>query len=529
MSARYFVRLKLRLLANGLRGRGRRVTMFVLGVLFGTVFGILGYVVFALPGLLHEQRAAEVLLPLGGAALVLGWLFLPLVFFGVDESLDPARFALFPLPRPTLVRGLLAASLAGVPALATFGATLGTVHAAAELGGVVAALAQLLGVAGGIVLCAALCRAVTSAFATALRSRRARDLATVALAGTAGLLGPLQLGLAAAIERADWDRVGRVTDVVAWTPFGAPYTLGLDVAAGRFWAVPVKVLIVVVAVGLLLWWWSASLERAMLGAAGGGGRAARTTELEPVAQLVPRWLPSTRFGALAAREMRYWWRETRRRATFITFCVIGLFLPIFLGVTSDSTAPSVTILVFVAALAAVSLANQFGFDGSAYAANVVAGVPGRIELAARAAGYAVYVFPALLVFSLVVGGVAGQFGAVPAMFGTVVAAFGVAMGLVLPISVRAAYALPDSASPFAMSSGSGLAKGLLGFAALFGSVLATVPLQIAAFLLGDVWLWIGLPAGIGYGTAAFLLGLRLTGPVLDRRMPELLATVSAST
>ena len=57
--------------------------------------------------------------------LVLGWLFLPLVFFGVDESLDPARFALLPLRRRTLIAGLLAAALVGVPALATLVATRG--------------------------------------------------------------------------------------------------------------------------------------------------------------------------------------------------------------------------------------------------------------------------------------------------------------------------------------------------------------------------------------------------------------------
>ena len=50
---------------------------------------------------------------------MLGWLLLPLVFFGVDETLDPARFALLPLRRRTLVTGMLAAALVGVPAVAT--------------------------------------------------------------------------------------------------------------------------------------------------------------------------------------------------------------------------------------------------------------------------------------------------------------------------------------------------------------------------------------------------------------------------
>ena len=50
-----------------------------------------------------------------------------------------------------------------------------------------------------------------------------------------------------------------------------------------------------------------------------------------------------------------------------------------------------------------------------------------------------------------------------------------------------------------------------------------MPLQVAAFLLHDVWLWIGLPVGLLYGAARLLLGLRVAGAMLDRRMPELLA------
>ena len=62
---------------------------------------------------------------------MLGWLLLPLVFFGVDETLDPARFALLPLPRRTLVTGLFAAALIGVPALAVLSRSSGLVLTAA--------------------------------------------------------------------------------------------------------------------------------------------------------------------------------------------------------------------------------------------------------------------------------------------------------------------------------------------------------------------------------------------------------------
>lgn len=523
-----FVRLKLRLIANGLRGRPGRIALFVTGVLVSGIFAVAGYAIFAVPGVLDDGRAAATLLPLGGSALVLGWVVLPLVFFGVDESLDPARFALFPLRRRTLIAGLFTAALVGLPALATLVATAGTVSTAAQLGGGGAALVQFAGIVAGLLLCVAVSRSVTSAFATGLRSRRSRDLAVVLLAVVAALLGPLQLAVLAGLERADWEAFGTVARIAGWTPLGAPYSIGLDVAAGRAWAVPVKLLIVGAAIAGLLWWWSATLERAMLGAAasGRGGEAAETGS--PVDRLVGRLLfgrrlPATRFGALVGREVRYWLRETRRRAALITFTVVGLFLPVSVSMSGGSPG---LMGGFVGALAAVALANQFGYEGSAYAANMTAGVPGRTEIHSRAAAHALFTVPLLMVVAIVVALVSGRPEGLAAQFGGLVAAYGVGLGVVLPVSVIAAYALPETTSPFALSSGGGAAKGLLTLGAMLATVVVSVPLQVVAFFLGDVWLWLGLPAGIAYGCAAYLIGSGVAGDLLDRRMPELLAAVT---
>ncbi|GIE96537.1 hypothetical protein Ari01nite_40020 [Paractinoplanes rishiriensis] len=518
-----FVRLKLRLTVNGLRGRPVRIVLFILGVIMAGVFAIGGYATFAIPGVLDSPRAAAMLSTLGGASLMLGWLFLPLIFFGVDESLDPARFALLPLRRRTLVVGLFAAALAGLPALSTLAATAGMVDTASRLGGLAAAGAQLAGIIVGLFLCVAISRAVTSAFATALRSRRSRDMAGILLAVFAALIGPLQLAALAGAQRADWDTVAALADVIGWTPLGAPYSLGTDVAAGRAWAVPLKLLIVLGTLVVLLRWWHTTLENAMLGTAAEGARRQTSPDRTPVDLLLFRAWPRTRFGALVAREIRYWWRETRRRAALITFSMAGLFLPVSLTL-SGGTPGAMT--MFVGALAAVALANQFGFDGSAYAANVVAGVPGRVEVQSRATAHAVYVLPVLALVAVVVGALAAFPARIPSTFGLLVAAYGVGIGLVLPVSVRAAYALPDSTNPFALSSGGGPAKGLLAFGVLFGAIIATAPLQIVAWALGDVWLWIGLPAGIAYGAAAYLIGSSVAGDVLDKRTPELLAAIT---
>ncbi|WP_328463822.1 ABC transporter permease [Actinoplanes sp. NBC_00393] len=526
-----FVRLKLRITRNGLRGRPARIVMFVLGAVAACMLAVLGYAAFATPGLLDSARSAGILFAFGGGLLVFGWLFLPLLFFGVDDSLDPAQFALLPLTRRTLLAGLSVAALIGLPALATLAATAGMVDTAARLGGPGAALAQVLGVLCGLVLCVTVSRAVTSAFATALRSRRARDLATILLAVVAASLGPAQLLLLGLLNRADWESVETIAAVVGWTPFGAPYTVGLDVAAGRAWAVPLKLLIVSAAVSGLLWWWSRTLERAMAGAATAGSRRGLTaTRLDgrgPVAQLLFRWSPRSRFGALMARETRYWWRETRRRAALITLAVAGLFLPLSSAFGSDGGGAR-NLAVLVSAIAPIGLANQFGYEGSAYATNLATGISGRLEVHSRAAAHALFTVPMLLLVALVTGLLAGgRPESIPAQFGTLIATYGVGLALVLPVSVRAAYALPDPTTPFALSSGGGLGKALPALGAMFGALIGALPVILAGHLLGPVWLWVGLPIGLAYGAAAYAFGAHLAGGLLDRRMPEVLAAVTA--
>ncbi|MEV4845844.1 ABC transporter permease [Micromonospora matsumotoense] len=545
VSPRHFVRLKLRVMGNNFRGQGWRIALFVVGVLVGLWFAAGGFLMFAAPGFADEPRYAVMAAAFGGGVLVLGWLLLPLVFFGVDETLDPARFALLPLSRRTLVTGLFAAALISVPVFAVLVAVAGLVVSAALLGGAVAGIVAALGVVVGVLLCVAASRAVTSAFATMLRSRRVRDLAAVLLAVVAALLGPLQLLVLAAVRTADWDRLVGVARIVGWTPFGAPWTIGLDVAEGRAWAVPVKLIITAVTIGALLLWWSRSLESAMVGAASAAPTKTRRAPTGgAIAQLFPRavgWARRDRFGALVARECRYWWRDARRRANLITIAVVGIFVPVMVNLGGAGFAvgeegfeaagdPSPVLLsismLFVGVLASVTLANQFGFDGSAYAANVVAAVPGRLELRARMTAFSVYVLPMLGAVSLIISGVLGRPEWFGVAAGALLASYGVGLAINGFISVLGAYSLPETSNPFAMNGGSGVAKSMLTLLSMVGSAAAAVPMVVAAGLLGDGWLWLALPVGAAYGLGAALLGAYLAGDVLDRRMPELLSTVT---
>ncbi|WBB78407.1 ABC transporter permease [Micromonospora sp. WMMD882] len=542
VSARHFVRLKLRVTANSTRGQRWRVILFVVGLVFALWFTGVGFFLLAGPGLADAPEFAVLAAGFGGGLLLLGWALLPLVFFGVDETLDPARFALLPLTRRTLVGGLFAAALVSLPALATLLATSGLVVTAWLTGGWAAGLVEMVGVVAGLLLCVAASRALTSAFASMLRSRRVRDLAAVLLAVLAALLGPVQLAVVAAAERADWERLAGVARVVGWTPFGAPWTVGIDVAEGRAWAVPVKLLIAVATIVALLAWWSRSLESAMVGASGAGPAPARSAAARGAAveQLFPKavgWARRDRFGALVARECRYWWRDARRRANLITLGVVGVFVPLMVnlggsGFGADGPGFDVSPLVvtfsllFVGVLASLTLANQFGFDGSAYAANVVAGVPGRVELQARMAAFSIYVVPILLGISVVVALVLGQPAWLGLAAGTLLGTYGVGLAVNLFVSVLGAYALPETSNPFAVNTGAGVAKSFLSLLSMVGAAAASVPLVLGAALGGTVWLWLALPVGLAYGVGAALLGAYLAGDVLDRRMPELLTSIT---
>jgi ABC-2 type transport system permease protein len=538
--AGHFVRLKLRVLRNGFRGQTTRVVLFVVGVLVGLWFAFTGFTLFALAGT-GEEAFAVIVPAAGGAALVLGWLFLPLVFFGVDETLDPARFALLPLPRRTLVGGLFAAALIGTPAVATLLASGGLVLGAALRGGAPAAVVQALGVVAGLLLCVLVSRAVTSAFATMLRSRRVRDLAAVALAVLAALLGPLQFGVIAAAQCADVNQLTDVARAIGWTPLAAPYTIGFDVADGRPVTAFAKLALTALTMVGLFWWWSRTLETAMVGSvSAGAARGRRTARAGAVDQLFPRALaalPRNAYGALVAREVRYWWRDARRRANLITFAVVGVFLPLLVNLGNRGlldgragvprTPAMVTAsMLFVGTLAALTLANQFGFDGTAYAAHIVAGVRGRLELRARIVAYSVYILPLMTVIAVAVALVLGEVGWLPAMLGGLYAAYGTGLAVNLFASVLGAYSLPETSNPFAINTGAGVAKSLLSLVALVGSLAAAMPFAVASALTGDAWRWLALPVGVSYGLAAAVLGCYLAGDVLDRRAPELLAAVT---
>jgi ABC-2 type transport system permease protein len=350
----------------------------------------------------------------------------------------------------------------------------------------------------------------------------------------------------AGTEHGSVDQAVSVARVIAWTPFAAPYVLPFDVAEGRWLAAAVRLAMTVATNGELAWWWSRTIESAMLGAASSGqARPVRRQRGGAVASLFPAVVRGlarpTAFGAIVARESRYWWRDARRRASLISILMASAVLPIALNVASSggpSAAPAGMRTFGAAAfgfavtmagtMGGMLLANQFGFDGSAFAAHLLTRVPGRTELRARALAMALVALPVQLTVVVVVGVIAGRLDQLPAGVGLLLTAFGSAIAAAGMLSVLAPYALPENSNPFAMNSGGGSAKGLLAFVAMIGTLLLCVPVILIAVLAGEAvtGAWVVLAVGLGYGGAAAWLGTMVGGAMLDRRAPEVLIAIT---
>jgi ABC-2 type transport system permease protein len=529
---RHFVRLKLRLIGNGLRGRPGRIVFFVIGILFGAVLAGSGFLSLLGSGAVDSGTGLVLATYIGGA-LVLGWLLLPVLFFGVDETLDPARFALFPLPRRTLGVGMLAAACVGIPAIATMVALLGLAASGAIRAGVAGAVAGLAGAVLGLLLCVVLSRAVTSALAAMLRSRRVRELTAVILAVLSASIAPLNLLLNSTAGHASLGPALRVARILDWTPLAAAFVTPYDLAAGRPLLAVARLAMVAATVVLLLWWWSHTLESAMLGGSSGGSAGGGALRGGAVAALVPRLVRPARPGVLAAivgRELRYWWRDPRRRSGLISIMVGGAVMPIALTLAGARRGgagfPLPLAIALSCAVGAAILANQFGFDGSAYSVHLLAGVPGRTDLRARAAALSVILVPVLLVLTVVVGLFAHAGGALVPTLGTMGATFGASLAGASVISVLTAYPVPDSRNALAVNSGSGSAKGFLAFAGMLIALVIASPVLIASVLLPGGWSWLVAPVGVAWGTGAVSVATYIAGDVLQRRGPELLAAVT---
>lgn len=526
--ARHFLRLRLRVFVNGLtRGTGSQQLLGILGLALAVLVGLgvaVGFV--AARGSTGVDNAALIFVGL----FAVGWLILPVLLFGSDNTVDPMRFSLLPLSPQQLVRGQVVAGLVGGP----------TIFAVLTLGAVAYALADsaatgaiaVVAVVLTLLMCQVGSRAFTTSIGGALRSRRGRDFALLAAALLAASIYPIQLTLQSYLTETGAAGVGRIADLVAWLPFGWPFAAVLEARAGEWQLVAVRLGASAAVIAVLGWVWGRAVTRTLEGpeAAGPASRAVS-------GDLAPGWarplLPRGALGAVAAKELRYWWRDPRRRAAALTALFVGVGVVAATTLNDSGLGRQLAFSgVAVAFFATMNCANQFGLDGTAIWSTIAAPDSAAADVRGRQLAVALLAGPACVFITVggtILGGAPISWGA--AALGLCAAALGAGLAATTVLAVSAPYSVPENpTNPFATGGAGGCSTAayqLVGFLAQLLIVAPVVALVIWG-VVGDrpSLQWAVLAVGPLWGFVAATSGARIAIRMLERRGPDVLLAVT---
>jgi ABC-2 type transport system permease protein len=520
------VRLKLTLLRNSLRRSVWRTVGLVIGLVYGlaVVAGVL-VGLFALRWTDNDLTADVTVLAF--SALTFGWLLMSLLVFGVDETVDPARFALLPVRARELLPGLLAAALLGVPGLATALVGLGLVITWART--LPLTLAALVAAPLGVITCVLLARVATSALAAVLASRRFRDLAVVAFVLFSVVLA-LASNLLGRFAETDPGRLraalAGVAAVLGWTPFGWAWSVPADVARSDWLGAGIHLLLAAGLVAALWRTWAHVLDRRLTSPVEQPG------DSRPVkaSARVDRFFPTSPAGGVAARTLRYWRRDPRYLAGVAGF-LVGPVILIVLQVVNPMGSGLVAVFApsLVGLLVGVSVAQDLSYDGSALWLHVGSGLRGADDRAGRAWS-ALVVFGPMIAVLLVVSLVLTrrwELAAPAAALSLGSALAGLGVGSVVG-ALWQWPAPPPGSNPFASSNQGGLPALLSVTVTTFATMLVSLP-TLALVVLSVFRPWVGVLAllvGLGLGLVVLKIGIDWGGRLLERRWPEALSAVS---
>lgn len=516
------IRLKLTLLRNHLRRDAWQALAVVLGLVLAAVSALVG---FSVTALLRGQGVADArtAVVLGGSLLVLGWAVLPVIMFGVDETLDPDRFALLPLCGRRLVPGMLLAAAIGGPGAATAVVCLGTVVTWSR--GVLPVLFALVSAVTALLTCVVTSRVITTAASGVLSGRRGREGATAAavvVLSAAGVL-PLLTGEAWRAAGLTLDMLRDLAEVLAWTPLGLLWAAPADAAAGRpgLGLLRLVLALAVLALGVALW--GTLLDRAMT------TPRTRTRDSVRGGGWIDR-LPEGQVWTIAGRGLRYRRRDPRY-VTLMVGLLMLLVVPVAVGLSQPGFGRVLLLGTgpYAALMVGFMSGNDVGYDGSAYAAHMLIGVRGRVDRTGRVLATLLWAGPVVVATTVGACLLNGRPALIPAMLGVVLATL---LGTTGAASVSGALAPqplpPAGTSPFRANTGASVRIMLAQLAVMGFTVGVVAPPALALVVTMTLWApagWVGLLLGAAFGGAALVGGVAVAGRLADLRGPEILAVV----
>lgn len=470
------------------------------------------------------------------ALLGLAWVLVPLLATGVDDSLDPTRFAPWGIDAKRLMPGLTIAAFTTVPAIlfVAVAATMavswrGEDRQATVL--VVAFIGALLTVMTWV-----FSARVATLWAVRLLTTRATKGIVGASAAVAGAV------VAAAIVRVRADglasllqnEIATALTQVGRTPIGAGLAAPASIVVGDEWGAVWRLAIVAVWAVVLHFAWRDAVSYVLVHptARGAGVRRNRDAILTAgrrTGRVWSRIRPVTK--AVLVRTARSWRTDPR----YVTQLVGALVFPVMVGglILSFAGGSQVWMAALPVALGVTigwGRHNDLAFDSSGSWLDIVSGVRGADILVGRLLGVVLWAGPALVAASIAAAGLAGRWDVFPAVAATSLGTLGMALGVASITSVLMPYRVPaPGESPFGADAGS-IGASLAGQLVSSLGTGVVVPFIVAplvcAFVWGGAWWPVAIVWGPLVGGVIAWWGTSLGGRWYDARSGRLLGAVA---
>lgn len=523
--------LKTRLTWNGLRSdRQRQIGLPAVLALMAWMGWYLASRFVSLHSTLSPRAAEEFSL---WAALLffLAWVTLPVVIFPLDEGLDPAQLAVFPVPRRQLLAGLAAASLLGPSAVVPVTAMVANLSLRPPLAIVIGAVAAMVYLA----LLAVSAQLFTATISAILRSRRGRDVAVflivaiglVSFAGYQTIRSQVDtLGLEGALALYP---LSHLTFLIP--PLSAQETI-LAASRGDLWGAfaSLGVAAVWVAVIALLW---GRLLGWMLVTPDQSPRPAKDRRRRGLAE---KGLWGTR-AVLARKELRFFIRDPRQRLVWTgTVIFVGLAIAMLVVGTESMgrfrnsywlplLAPAMVLFVGLP----IAL-NQFGWERNAASYLFALPIKPRQLLHGKNLAIVGGLVAETVFLALLLAAMSGSWEVVHMVPGLAIAAIGCQLAVGNVVSVITPLRLPrEGTDVFAQATEQGFLAMAAQLAAFLVIGLLLVPPASAVVLavgFGQVVSpFIATLICAAWGLLLYGLSLLAAGALLRRRVPEVVGWV----
>lgn len=515
-----FLRLKLQLLGNAFRRKPIQILGLVLALVYGLVLAIIAAAGLVALRTMHEDPASGIVVVFG-STVVLGFIFLPLVF-GVDDTIDARRFSGYGIPNGRLAAGLALSALLSVPSLVIM--IIAIAQIATWSRGILPLTLATIGAVLIVCTCVLGARVSTAIASFLLASRRARD--------TMGVLAVLALVLVtpllALLATVNWERTGfrileKLEGVLGWTPLGAVWSAPADAADGELDAAWAKLAIAAGFVALLWFAWRALIAKMLVTPQ----REAPVRVYEGLGWFAR--LAGTPSGAIAARSITYWGRDARYRTSLIIIPLIPI-VPLAALAIAGVPLPALALIplpVMALFLSWATLHNDVAFDDSALWVHLASSTRGLQDRWGRAVPVLLIGVPLIAIGSVVTGYAWGDWAWLPSILGFSSCVLFAGIGMSSVISARFPYpVVKPGDSPFAQPQTSGTPASRIQSLSLLAVVAISLPVAALTALAvvedNPAWHLTALVGGLALGGGCMVGGIAWGARIFERRAPELL-------